>query len=56
MVKHSTAIEATITTLDATVTLTVTNIFQLKTMPYMYVLQFFQLQIIIEVMLKGPTS
>ena len=41
VVEHSTAIEATTITLDATITLTITNIFQLKTMPYLLILQFF---------------
>ena len=56
VVGHSTAIEATTNTLDATVTLTITNICQLKTMPYVHALQFVQLPIIVEVVLKGPTS
>ena len=56
VVKHSTDIEASTITLDATVALTITNIYQLKTMPYMHVLQSIQLQIVVEIMLKGPTS
>ena len=56
VVEHGTAIEATTITLDAIVTLTITNIYQLKTMLYLHVLQFTQLQIVVEVMLKGPTS
>ena len=43
VVEHSTAIEATTLTLDATITLTITNVCQLKTMPYLCVLQFVQL-------------
>ena len=51
MVEHGTAIEATTITLDATVTLTITNIYQLKKkMPYLHVLQSDQLQIVVEVM------
>ena len=56
VVKCSTAIEATTITLDAIATLTITNIYQLKTMLYLYVLQSTQLQIVVEVVLKGPTS
>ena len=56
VVKHDIAIKATIIALDVTVTLTITNICQLKKVPYLHVLQFFQLQIIVEVVLKGPTS
>ena len=56
VVKHGTAIEATTITLDAIATLTITNIYQLKTMPYLHILQFFQLLIIVEVVVKGPTS
>ena len=36
VIKHGTAIEATITALDATIVLTISNIHQLKTMPYMH--------------------
>ena len=56
VVENSIDIEATTITLDATVTLTITNIFQLKTMLYLRVLQCFQLQIIVEVVLKRPKS
>ena len=56
VVKHSTAIKATTITLDAIATLTITNVSQLKTMPYLHVLQSTQLQIVVEVVLKGPTS
>ena len=56
MVKHSTAIEATTITLDATVALTITNVYQLKTMLYLHVLQSNQLQIVVEVVLKAPIS
>ena len=56
MVKHGTAIEATTITLDAIATLTITNVYQLKTMLYLHILQSIQLQIVVEVVLKGPTS
>ena len=56
VVEHGTAIEATTITLDAIATLTITNIYQLKTMLYLHVLQSIQLQIVVEVVLKGPTS
>ena len=56
VVKHGTAIEATTITLDAIATLTITNVYQLKTMLYLHVLQSIQLQIVVEVVLKGPTS
>ena len=56
VVEQGTAIEATIITLDATITLTITNICQLKIMLYLHVLQIFQLPTIVEVMLKGHTS
>ena len=56
VVKHGTAIEATTITLDAITTLTITNVYQLKTMLYLHVLQSIQLQIVVEVVLKGPTS
>ena len=57
VVEYSTAIEATTITLDATVTLTITNICQLKTMPYLHTFcNLLSFQIIVEVMLKGPTS
>ena len=56
MVEHGTAIEATTITLDAIATLTITNVYQLKTMLYLHVLQSIQLQIVVEVVLKGPTS
>ena len=56
MAKHCTAIKATILTLDATITLTITNIFQLKTMLYLHILQFVQLQLIVEAVLKGPIA
>ena len=39
MVKHGTAIEATTITLDAIATFTITNVYQLKTMLYLHVLQ-----------------
>ena len=56
VVEHSTAIEATTITLDAIATLTIANIYQLKIMLYLHVLQSTQLQIVVEVVLKGPTS
>ena len=56
VVEYSTDINATIITLVTTITLTITNIYQLKTIPYLYVLQLIQLQIIVEVELKEPTS
>ena len=56
VVEYSTAIEATTITLDAIATLTITNIYQLKTMLYLHILQFIQLQIVVKVVLKGPTS
>ena len=56
VVEYSTAIEATTITLDAIVTLTITNVYQLKTMLYLHILQSTQLQIVVEVVLKGPTS
>ena len=43
VVEHSTAIEATTITLDAIVTLAITNIYQLTTMLYLHVLQSTQL-------------
>ena len=55
MVKYFIAIEATTITLEAIVTLTNTNVYQLKTMLYLHVLQSTQLQIVVEVVLKGPT-
>ena len=39
VVEHGNAIEATTITLDAIVTLTITNIYQLKTMLYLHVFQ-----------------
>ena len=54
--EHGTAIEATIITLDAIITLTITNVYQLKTVPYLHILKSVQLQIVVEVVLKGPTS
>ena len=56
VVEYGTAIEATTIILDAIATLTITNIYQLKTMLYLYILQSTQLQIVVEVVLKGPTS
>ena len=56
VVEHGTAIEATTITLDAVATLTITNVYQLKTMLYLHILQSIQLQIVVEVVLKGPTS
>ena len=56
VVEHGTAIEATTITLDAIATLTITNVYQLKTMLYLHILQSTQLQIVVEVVLKGPTS
>ena len=55
VVKHVTAIEATTITLDFITTLTITNIYQLKTILYLHVFQSAQLKITVEVMLKGPT-
>ena len=56
VVEHDTAIEATNITLDAIVTLTITNTCQLITMPYLHVPQLIQIQIIVEVMLKRAIS
>ena len=56
LAKHGIVIEATTITLDATVTLTITNVYQLNTIPYLCILQYVQFPIIVEVMLKGPTS
>ena len=56
VVEHSTSIKATTITLDATVTFTITYICQLKTMLYLRILQFVQLQIIVKVMLKRTSS
>ena len=56
VVKYGTAIEATTITLDAIATLTITNVYQLKTILYLHVLQSTQLQIVVEVVLKGLTS
>ena len=56
VIEHSTAIKATTITLDDVVTLTITNIYQLKIIPYLHGLQSTQLQIVVEVVLKGPTS
>ena len=54
--EHGTAIKITTITLDATVTLTTSNICQLKTMPYLCILKFVWLPIIVEVVLKEPIS
>ena len=43
VVEHDATIEATTISLDAIVTLTITNVYQLKTMPYLHVLQSAQL-------------
>ena len=56
VVEHGTAIEATTITFDVIITLTITNIYQLKTILYLYILQSTQLQIVVEIMLKGSTS
>ena len=56
VVEYSTDIEATTNTLDAIAILTISNIYQLKTILYLHLLQSAQLQIVVEVMLKGPTS
>ena len=56
VVEHGTTIEATTITLDAIITLTNTNTFQLKTMPYLQVLQSAQLQLVFKVVIKEPTS
>ena len=56
VVEHGTAIGATTITLDAIVTLTITNVYQLKAMPYLYVMQSTQLYIAVEAVLKGPKS
>ena len=56
MVEHGTAIETNTITLDAIVTLTITNIYQLKTILYLHIVQFVQLPIIVEIVLKRPTS
>ena len=54
VVKHGTVIEATTITLDVIATLTISNVYQLKIMLYLHVLQATQLQIVDEVVLKGP--
>ena len=41
--EHSTAIEATTITLDAIITLSIAYVYQLKTMPYLHILQSAQL-------------
>ena len=56
MFEHDTAIKATTINLEAIVTLTITNVYQLKIMLYLRVLQSAQLQIVVEVMPKEPTS
>ena len=56
VVEYGTTIEATTITLDAIATLIIINVYQLKTMLYLLVLQSTQLQIVVEVVLKGPTS
>ena len=43
VVKHGTVIKATTITLDAIVTLAITNVYQLKTMLYLHILQSTQL-------------
>ena len=48
----NTTIEVTTITLDAIVSLTIANVCQLKTMLYLHVLQFLQLLIIVEALLK----
>ena len=55
VVEHGTATEAITITLDAMVTLTITNTYKLTMIPYLRVLQSIQLQIVVEVMAKGPT-
>ena len=47
MVEHGTAIKATTIILDATIALAITNMYQLKTIPYLHVLQFVQHPIIV---------
>ena len=49
VIENGTAIEAIMITLGTIVTLTIMYICQLKTMPYLYVLQFIHLQTIVEV-------
>ena len=56
VIDHSTIIEATTTNLDAIITLSIHNVYKVKLMPYLHILQFAQLQIVVEVMLKGLTS
>ena len=56
VVEYNTAVKATTIALGTTATLTITNILQMKTMPYLYVLQSIQLLIIVKVELKEPKS
>ena len=55
-VEYCIAIEATTITFEVFVTLTITNVYQLKTMLYLHILQSTQLQIVVEVVLKEPKS
>ena len=55
-VEYYSAINGVTITLGATIAHTTTNIQQLKTMPYLHVPQFSQLQTKAEVELKEPTS
>ena len=43
MVKHGNTSETTTITLDVIVTLTTTNVYQLKAMPYLHIVQSAQL-------------
>ena len=56
VVEHGTAIEATTISLDTTFTLTIVNSKLAENYAISASLQFAQLLIIVEVMLKGPTS
>ena len=52
----TTTSKATITFLGATITLVAIGVYQLQIILHLYILQFFQLPKIVEVVLKGPTS
>ena len=56
VVEYNTAVKATTIALGTTATLTITNILQMKIMPYLYVSQSIQLLIIVKVELKEPKS
>ena len=56
VVKYNTIIKATTITLGVTVTLTATNVCQMKTIPHLYDLQSIQLQTMVKVELNELTS